>query len=269
MADFHCKLPPMCWTFVALVTSLAVGCTQHAPMGPTAAATSETYFRNGLHVIVEGSKQDAPAFVLIASPTADIGLSDPYLGYIARKAETLGWTAVSIEALDGGNFSTWLDRVVRREDFPALYAAAVTDIVTDLIQRRIISANKLTIEGVSRNGFLAVHVAARDPRFVNVLLLAPVTDLAIPVEFADIQRDPFLGQLSALNMASRFAGRSVFTTIGYDDQRVGTVSAGQFSDLLRATGAASTFVVTQDEGHASTLPMYDTAAAWWQAHLAH
>lgn len=83
--------------------------------------------------------------------------------------------------------------------------------------------------GQSRGGYVAVTCAARDPRFRNVVLLKPVTDLTKLSEFAGALVPE---RFSLAQYIDEMQSIDVLLRIGRDDQRVSTESAVTFGDAI-------------------------------------
>src|SRR5262249_48956731 len=79
--------------------------------------------------------------------------------------------------------------------------------------------------GQSRGGFIALHVAAADPRIRCVAAFAPVTNLLALGEFQGMEGSEAVNALSLARSADKLAGRPIWGCIGNKDRRVGTDDA--------------------------------------------
>lgn len=87
-----------------------------------------------------------------------------------------------------------------------------------LIREGWIEADKIAVAGLSRGGFIATHLAARDPLLKTVVGFAPLTKLSVLEEFRETSNHP----LDLIHLAESLAGKSIRFYIGNRDIRVGT-----------------------------------------------
>ncbi len=100
------------------------------------------------------------------------------------------------------------------------------------IREKFADPSKMAVGGLSRGGFIAAHVAARDPRFRFLLGFAPLTKLHKAKEFAQMQDHPLVRSLALETLAEFLCDRHVRLYIGNYDTRVGTRSCFDFSMSL-------------------------------------
>jgi esterase FrsA len=105
---------------------------------------------------------------------------------------------------------------------------AVERAVEYVVQQKLADPHKLGVMGLSRGGFIASHVAARDKRFRHILQFAPVTRLEKAKEFHALQGNPILQTLDLFSLAPRIADRNIRLYIGNNDTRVDTRSCFEF-----------------------------------------
>ena len=60
------------------------------------------------------------------------------------------------------------------------------------IKEGFIDSEKMGVGGLSRGGFIACHVAARDEKIRSLLAFAPLTRLALIKEFSSLQSNPLV-----------------------------------------------------------------------------
>lgn len=89
-----------------------------------------------------------------------------------------------------------------------------------LVQQKIIDEEKIAVGGLSRGGFIATHLAARDPRLKYILGFAPLT------------RFPGSFGLDLHSLVEKLTDKHVRFYIGNRDLRVGTEACFQFISLL-------------------------------------
>jgi dienelactone hydrolase len=165
----------------------------------------------------------------------------------------------------------WRHRLEQGEDPVADTAGRLADVLDHLIAAGRIDAGRIAVIGTSRGGFMALHVAARDPRIACVVSYAPVTDLAALREFHGAESLPAVRAASLGEQAKRLAGRPVWITIGGNDDRVGTDKAIAFAAAVHAAAVARktrdrlSFIVDGEvDGHTTPPAAAIASAAWIQ-----
>ena len=102
------------------------------------------------------------------------------------------------------------------------------------VVRGIGGNGKIAAYGVSRAGYCCLRLAAADERIRAVAGLSPVTDWAIPAEFARVCEESRLGAVHLENWVDRLADRAVYLCVGGEDDVVGTECCVAFAMRLRA-----------------------------------
>lgn len=100
-----------------------------------------------------------------------------------------------------------------------------------LIQQGWIDPQQLAVAGLSRGGFIATHLAARDERIKNVLGFAPITQLQPWDELQDLPKLPF-EKISLMNLVEQLTHTRLRFYIGNRDVRVGTDACYAFIHAL-------------------------------------
>lgn len=95
------------------------------------------------------------------------------------------------------------------------------------IRERFIDPHKMSVAGLSRGGFVAAHLAARETRFRQLLCFAPVTKLSFIREFKGIPS--LVDHLDLLHLAQKLSDRHIKLYIGNEDTRVGTQECFEFA----------------------------------------
>jgi len=125
--------------------------------------------------------------------------------------------------------TVWTDEMVKGVDLLHPFFDAVESAVEYVVQQKLADPHKLGVAGLSRGGFVASHVAARDKRFRHILQFAPVTRLEKAKEFHALQNHPILHSLDLFKLAPRIADRNIRLYIGNRDTRVDTRSCFEFA----------------------------------------
>ncbi len=80
----------------------------------------------------------------------------------------------------------WAEDIAKGTDCVGNFLDTVQMAVDFAIRERFADPHKLATGGLSRGGFIAAHLAARDPRFRFLLGFAPLTRLSRIKEFAEM-----------------------------------------------------------------------------------
>lgn len=219
-----------------------------------------------------------PVIVCLAQSGAETLQTEPYAAS-GRELVRNGWLAVSLDIPGHGGehrqgeppgIEAWRVRIQKGQPFVDELARRVSAVLDHLILEKAIDPARIAIEGTSRGGFLAAHVAAREPRFKAVVMYAPVTNLELVTEFQPVKDHPGQKALALSHYAEKLADRRIWLVIGNSDGRVGTDSAIQFTrEMVRAATrrkipASVTLHVLATPGHASDASMHLDAVSWLQ-----
>ncbi len=158
------------------------------------------------------------------------------------------------------------------------FVSKVSRVLDYLIRERYTDPQKVAVAGISRGAFVAMHVAAADPRFKCAIGFSPVTDLTELGEFAELKDNQLARSLSLANIAEKLVGRPLWVSIGNNDARVGTDKAIEFTRKVVAASVAgkkstgSEFIdvelhVMPWPGHGRPVSAHDGAAAWLLARM--
>lgn len=90
------------------------------------------------------------------------------------------------------------------------------------IEQNLIDPTKIAVAGLSRGGFIAAHLAAREPRIRHLLGFAPLTQLKRAQEFSSLQTHPLVDSLELLHLTKDLCDRKIRLYIGNQDTRVDT-----------------------------------------------
>ncbi len=162
-----------------------------------------------------------------------------------KSANTLGWILAQHDFLsvaldipchgddqrpgEPPGLSGWRHRLEKGENFLAEFLPRVSTVLDFLIQEEYVDPKRIVAFGPSRGGFMALHLAAVEPRIGAVVAFAPVTDLLALREFGDM-KDPALAlPLDVMSLAPKLATRHLFIQIGHNDLRVGSRHAVDFA----------------------------------------
>ena len=219
----------------------------------------------------------APTLFIFASDIKGT-LDNPYFRQCGDALAEQGYLCVSLD-LPGhgadqregepGALGTWRTRSDAGEDFIAPFTARVRAVLDHLIATGASDSARIAACGTSRGGFMALQVAAADPRIKAVAAFAPVTNLMALREFGGAQNTEHVATLSLLANAEKFAGRAVWVIIGDRDDRVSTDDAVAFARRATAVSLEKTeaadvtlLILPEPKGHTTPQGAPELAAAW-------
>jgi hypothetical protein len=136
--------------------------------------------------------------------------------------------------------SLWAEEMAKGIDCISPFIDSIQLAVDFAIKEKFIDVAKMATGGLSRGGFIAAHLAARDTRFRALLAFAPLTRLTTIKEFAQMQDNPLANSLDLLHLAAPLSDRHTRLYIGNNDTRVGTRNCFDFAMELVAKRKART-----------------------------
>lgn len=168
-----------------------------------------------------------------------------------------------------GAMSIWADELSQGINRITPFLDSIQLAVDFAIRERFTDPYKMATAGLSRGGFIAAHLAARDPRFRYLLGFAPLTRLGSIKEFALLQHHPLVGSFDLIHLAELLSDRYVRLYIGNHDTRVGTKECFDFAmELVRKkkTRIAQVEMIMSPSigqaGHGTPPSIFSQGAAW-------
>ncbi len=197
---------------------------------------------SGIEFGMLGEKGPAPAPTLfVFAKEYEPTLASAYhngIGAILRKHGYIS-VSLSLPYHPGGGLSSWADAVKRGENIVSEFTQKVSEVLDYLVKEGYTDPEKTAVVGLSRGGFMAMHIAAADPRFKCVMSIAPVTDLRALSEFDGMEDNELASALSLANVADKLAERSVWISIGNNDKRVNSDKAIELTRKVVAEAKAA------------------------------
>ncbi len=168
----------------------------------------------------------------------------------------------------------WAEEMGQGKDRLSPFFDAVQLAVDFAVREQFADPKKMGVAGLSRGGFVAAHVAARDERFRCLLGFAPLTRLGKIREFAHLQENPLVQNFDLVRLASSLCDRSVRLYIGNSDTRVGTGDCFEFAMSLveekkPRTAQVELFITPSigQMGHGTSPEIFQQGAQWIASHL--
>lgn len=103
--------------------------------------------------------------------------------------------------------------------------------IDDLLKKGYCS--NLAVAGLSRGGFVGLHLAARVPQIEKVICYAPLINLEVLEEFQPLIKHPIVQSWNLSSYLDQLVGKKFYFSIGNRDQRVDTHTCfGFFEELV-------------------------------------
>lgn len=131
----------------------------------------------------------------------------------------------------------WAQEFNRNPRFVDDFIDLCQENVNYLIEQGWVDPQALAIAGLSRGGFMATHLAARDPRFKIVLGFAPLTQPQ-PLEEIEHTSIDLLERIALSSLAPQLVHKQLRFYMGNRDTRVSTDACYQFIRTLTDTAFA-------------------------------
>ena len=126
----------------------------------------------------------------------------------------------------------WSTRLSKGNELLHHFIDEFQSVLEFLIASGYIDTDKIGVGGLSRGGFIATHIAAREKRIKVVLGFSPLTDLSHLIEFQNFTQDSKLLELSLISLVDTLADKKFHFFIGNRDIRVGTRACFNFIEAL-------------------------------------
>ncbi len=194
---------------------------------------------DGVRFGIWGTNVGYPAPTLfVFSATIEESLGDPYYRQCGNALAAKGFLCVSLDLPGHGldqrhdeprGLEAWRFRSDRGEDFVTPFTQQARGVLSYLIQAGYSDPERVAACGTSRGGFMALQMAAVEPRIRATACFAPVTALPALREFRGATNGEHVDALSLATRAEALAGRALWLVIGDRDERVGTDHAIAFA----------------------------------------
>lgn len=228
-------------------------------------------------VFGKAPSQPAPTLVVLALDLERMA-QQPVYSEIGKRLAQQGWLTATLDPPCHGEdlrddepaeLAGWAARLTRGENFIEPFVARARAVLDELVARGWTDPARVAAAGTSRGGFLALQLAAAEPRVQAVVGFAPVTELGALREFQGLPADA-TAALDVGRLAPPLARRAVWLTIGNHDERVSTAAciraAQAVASAAVAEGSATPprvwLEVQPSAGHAVPEGAHARAAEW-------
>lgn len=171
----------------------------------------------------------------------------------------------------------WGTELLAGNDFLESFLSEAQQNIADLIDDGYVDPEKMAIGGLSRGGFIATHLAAREPRIKTILGFAPLTQLGWMHDWRQVDTGALPKSYDLMNIIDKLPGRNLRFYIGNRDLRVGTSACYEFIEKLADYSYNNGFrsppvdlIINPSVGHKGhgTLPhIFKEGADWLRAQL--
>lgn len=173
-----------------------------------------------------------------------------------------------------GAMAIWAEEMSHGIDRVSPFLDSIQLAVDFAIREKFVDPHKMATAGLSRGGFIAAHLAARDERFRFLLGYAPLTRLTRIKEYAHLQHNPLALSFDLTHLAEKLTDRHVRLYIGNNDTRVGTRECFDFAmsvvEHKKVRSSQVELFITPSigqMGHGTSPEVFRQGADWITANL--
>jgi len=123
----------------------------------------------------------------------------------------------------------WQESIEQGKDLLSPFFEQTCNVIKELFEKNYIT--KLGVMGLSRGGFIALHIAARVPQISSIALFAPMLSIHKIEELKNLP-DSFLNRYALEPHLGTLSERNMTLFIGNADTRVDTKSTLTFFEAL-------------------------------------
>ena len=169
------------------------------------------YFALSMRESLDLDPYNQPVAALDGKSIRSISITLPFHGPNFEKTEAIG---------------NWSKEIAKGHNILEDFFEEVDEVIDELIEEKI--ASRVIVGGLSRGGFIALHVAARHADVSGVLAFAPMTDLSYSEHFKGIPNHPIVHDLACTGLVDDLYEIPIRIYIGNYDTMVGTDACFRF-----------------------------------------
>jgi esterase FrsA len=206
--------------------------------------------------------------VFLFAVAADVTIDSPTYNAATDPLRREGWLIVSMDppahgedarAGESPDLTGWAQRVAAGQPLVEPFVTNVSRAIDSLIATKQSDPTAIFAVGISRGGFLALHLAAVDHRVRGVVAMMPVTDLRALLEFRNVVAPE---RYLLTSVAGQLSRTPLYVRIAEQDGRVSTEACQQFVNTVEQAGGTVDFHMHQSREH--TMPdRWGSSAAQW------
>lgn len=166
----------------------------------------------------------------------------------------------------------WAKALRQGEDHLTPFLEQANEAIDYVVEQGIASPTALAVAGLSRGGWIATHLAARNHYVKAVTAFAPLTDLFVLDEFKPMGDNARLQAMSLSMVTEKLVGKPLRYYIGNRDTRVSTDACYAFIRRLTELSYAQRLRSPPVElivspsignlGHGTTTRVFHSGADW-------
>ena len=168
-----------------------------------------------------------------------------------------------------GGLPGWRTRLEKNENIVDSFAARFGQVLDYLVREGYTDPKRVAVIGISRGGFMGLHLMAARNDISAVATIAPALDLTRVEEFKPLEKLPLMSSLKLVPLASRpNFQKPVWITVGNHDTIVGTDLCLDFAQAVAAAAPQDTVLrpiqlhVMPGDNHRQPAGSHDRLAAW-------
>lgn len=164
----------------------------------------------------------------------------------------------------------WRSRLLNNENIVDQFVARVTTVLNHLVSHGYADRSRVAVIGISRGGFMGLHLMAANPDIRAVAAIAPAMNLALHDAFRGLEDHPLAQSLALRQIASQpNLQKPIWILVGNNDAK--GVRTNLCSDFVRAVADAAPegtkfrpveLHVVPGDDHRQPPNTHESAAAW-------
>lgn len=230
--------------------------------------------------LIEGIKPSILYFSLSGEESLELDPFNQPVVFLANKGIRV--FSITLPAHEGTfphkhALAEWAKRLEAGHNLIGDFVDTCRRVIDHLIDRAYIDPHHLGVAGLSRGGFMATHLAARDERIATILGFAPPVSLETMKDFQHIGPNAWISSFSLENLIPDLLSKTIRFYIGNCDTLVDTPRCFSFIHSLSAAihqhkrkSPPVELVIHPSighKGHGTPPEIFEAGAAWIKAKI--